>query len=507
MSVVILTHFAAFVALLCVALDFGPVWTMFSEVVKTTVSTGRSDSLLSLRLAGPSMSGSPTVGDIGWGLAAGLGGGFGAMLLFHGLGKGSMAVVAPITAAGAAVIPVLFGIATGDTVTILGLIGIVLALVAIVLVSLSGPDDSEPLTVPDEWSAEFRLPAPTGGGAPGPVAASAAPNDDTPTFRPPPPPSTLAGLAAISSIAPPRRATSTLERPVRVRTVSAATVPARIGSGDRRASVATVRQTIVVLVCTAVLSAAAIGMHALRSLLDGGELTGSITATLVFALAIVGLAAYALNNVRSLFAFSRYVLRSPVVVDRSDSVRAAPQVRMHTSSDSASHTASNSPSGTASNTASGSAGLAAQTAGLATHWRAILRQPGVPEALLSGLGFGLFFVFIYRAGADAGQWPLVSARLISVVMFGVFALATTTALLPERGSRVPVVLAGLLDAAAAVFFVLSTRLGLLSIGAVLAALYPVATVVLARIVTKERIRRQQMIGLGLALCAVTLLAA
>ena len=57
--------------------------------------------------------GSPTPPDIGWGLAAGLGGGFGAMLLFRGLGKGSMAVVAPITATGAAVIPVLFGIATG----------------------------------------------------------------------------------------------------------------------------------------------------------------------------------------------------------------------------------------------------------------------------------------------------------------------------------------------------------------------------------------------------------
>jgi drug/metabolite transporter (DMT)-like permease len=53
--------------------------------------------------------------------------------------------------------------------------------------------------------------------------------------------------------------------------------------------------------------------------------------------------------------------------------------------------------------------------------------------------------------------------------------------------------------------VMSTRTGLLSVGAVLAALYPVVTVLLARIITKERIRRQQMAGLGLALCAVGLL--
>ncbi len=67
------------------------------------------------------------------------------------------------------------------------------------------------------------------------------------------------------------------------------------------------------------------------------------------------------------------------------------------------------------------------------------------------------------------------------------------------------VLAGLLDAAAAVFFVMSARIGLLSVGAALAALYPVVTVLLARIITKKRIRRHQLVGMGLALCAIGLL--
>lgn len=138
--------------------------------------------------------------------------------------------------------------------------------------------------------------------------------------------------------------------------------------------------------------------------------------------------------------------------------------------------------------------------------RTIVRQPGVPEALLSGMGFGAFFVFIAQAGESAGHWPLVGARAISVVMFAIAALATTTALLPERGSRRVVVLAGLLDAAAAVFFVMSARAGLLSVGAVLASLYPVVTVLLARFVGGERVRRQQLVGLALALGAVSLLA-
>jgi drug/metabolite transporter (DMT)-like permease len=133
--------------------------------------------------------------------------------------------------------------------------------------------------------------------------------------------------------------------------------------------------------------------------------------------------------------------------------------------------------------------------------------PGLPEALLSGVGFGTFFVFIYRAQESAGHWPLVSARLVSVVMFAIGALVTSSAVLPERPARLGVIGAGVLDAAAAVSFVLATRAGLLSIGAVLASLYPAVTVILARLVTKERIALRQYLGLALALGAVALLAA
>jgi drug/metabolite transporter (DMT)-like permease len=66
---------------------------------------------------------------------------------------------------------------------------------------------------------------------------------------------------------------------------------------------------------------------------------------------------------------------------------------------------------------------------------------------------------------------------------------------------------GFLGNAADYLFVLSTRLGLLSIVAVLTSLYPVTTVVLARTVLGERIGGAQLVGLFLAAVGVVLITA
>lgn len=70
-----------------------------------------------------------------WGIAAGLSGGIGVALLYRALAVGTMAVVAPITAVCAAIIPVLFAFAMGERLQFLTVVGIALALVAIALVS------------------------------------------------------------------------------------------------------------------------------------------------------------------------------------------------------------------------------------------------------------------------------------------------------------------------------------------------------------------------------------
>jgi uncharacterized membrane protein len=70
-----------------------------------------------------------------WGFVAGLSGGIGVALLYRALAVGAMAVVAPTTAVIAAMIPVLFVFLLGERLRPLTLLGVLLALIAIVLVS------------------------------------------------------------------------------------------------------------------------------------------------------------------------------------------------------------------------------------------------------------------------------------------------------------------------------------------------------------------------------------
>jgi len=58
-----------------------------------------------------------------------------------------------------------------------------------------------------------------------------------------------------------------------------------------------------------------------------------------------------------------------------------------------------------------------------------------------------------------------------------------------------------------VTFLIATRSGALAIAAVLTALYPVGTILLARVFLKERIALSQGAGIVLALGACALLAA
>jgi uncharacterized membrane protein len=69
------------------------------------------------------------------GAAAGVAGGVGLVCLYRGLASGRMSVVAPITAVGAAIVPVLWGLAQGERPSRVALVGVVLAVVAVALIS------------------------------------------------------------------------------------------------------------------------------------------------------------------------------------------------------------------------------------------------------------------------------------------------------------------------------------------------------------------------------------
>jgi drug/metabolite transporter (DMT)-like permease len=80
----------------------------------------------------------PSFRAIGWGLASGLGGGIGTLVLYRGLARGQMGVVGPVSAVGAAVVPVVVGVAMGERPGALAVAGVLVALPAIVLVAASG---------------------------------------------------------------------------------------------------------------------------------------------------------------------------------------------------------------------------------------------------------------------------------------------------------------------------------------------------------------------------------
>lgn len=131
---------------------------------------------------------------------------------------------------------------------------------------------------------------------------------------------------------------------------------------------------------------------------------------------------------------------------------------------------------------------------------------GVAFALGAGLGFGLFFIAISHTGDDAGTWPLLAARCTSVALMGSLVLLGRAEHSVPADARALTAVAGVLDVAANLLYLLAVREGLLSVVAVLISLYPVSTVVLARFVLRERFVPLQRVGMALAIPAAVLLA-
>ncbi|MBS2938181.1 DMT family transporter [Nocardioides sp. J2M5] len=79
--------------------------------------------------------GAPTAADLGWDALAGVGTGTGGAFLYRGLAAGRMGVVAPVSAVGAALLPVVVGVATGERPALLVWLGLLAAVPGIWLVS------------------------------------------------------------------------------------------------------------------------------------------------------------------------------------------------------------------------------------------------------------------------------------------------------------------------------------------------------------------------------------
>lgn len=126
-------------------------------------------------------------------------------------------------------------------------------------------------------------------------------------------------------------------------------------------------------------------------------------------------------------------------------------------------------------------------------------------AFVAAAGFGGALVFIAEGSATSVVMTLVGARIVPVLVLGALA-AVAGHLGGVRRVDVPILaVIGAFDIGANATYGVATHSGLVSLTAVLASLYPAVTVVLARQVHHERMRRIQDAGVAMTILGVILL--
>ena len=132
--------------------------------------------------------------------------------------------------------------------------------------------------------------------------------------------------------------------------------------------------------------------------------------------------------------------------------------------------------------------------------------PGAGLALLAALAFGIFLVAIRFASRPDAVWGVLATRAGSVSALLLLGLWFRSRVNLRRPDLPTLFAVGVLDVGADVFLAFATTIGLLSVVSILSSLYPVATVVLARILLDERMARLQQLGIGLAFAGVVLIS-
>ena len=139
------------------------------------------------------------------------------------------------------------------------------------------------------------------------------------------------------------------------------------------------------------------------------------------------------------------------------------------------------------------------------------RPKGLANAVLAGLGFAGFFLFIRQTGDSSVLWSASASRLASfvfvlgVVLFRRGMTSTDRGSIDRRGIVLGIV-AGCLHTAGTALFVRSSQTGRLDAAVVLGSLYPALTVLLAWLLLEEHFSRWRALGMIAALVAVPLIA-
>ncbi len=132
----------------------------------------------------------------------------------------------------------------------------------------------------------------------------------------------------------------------------------------------------------------------------------------------------------------------------------------------------------------------------------------------AGAGFALLFIALDRAGTRSGAWPVLAGYVVSLAVVAP-AGGRAWRRRPNRdhgggrwrGLPALAVLAGSLGGTGNLLFLVASGRGQLAVVAVLSALYPASTILLARSVLGERWSRLQATGMLLAAVSVALVSA
>lgn len=126
--------------------------------------------------------------------------------------------------------------------------------------------------------------------------------------------------------------------------------------------------------------------------------------------------------------------------------------------------------------------------------------------LLAGIGFGFYFVLMHEATRDGGSvWHMVFSRMGGMALITTYLLATRSSWKIDLSAMPIISVNGILDIGGNFFFILAGQAGRLDVASVLSSLFPGATVILAWIFLKERLNRNQWIGVACALIAILLI--
>ncbi|HSD78324.1 MAG TPA: EamA family transporter [Solirubrobacteraceae bacterium] len=126
-------------------------------------------------------------------------------------------------------------------------------------------------------------------------------------------------------------------------------------------------------------------------------------------------------------------------------------------------------------------------------------------ALIAAVGMGGYYVLFDGVADESLPWGLAAARAVPVLgLAGIVVVRRLSR--PDASARSLAVGAGVLDVSATALYGVALTKGSLSVVSVVGSLFPLTTVVLARLLLGERLRRVQRVGIAFALVGVALIA-